>query len=259
MFEQDRMLMRLQQRVQGMPEVLLCFLAGSYGRRTADDFSDLDVVLVYPSDGDRDAAWRQRRDFARAIMPYVAARSFDAAHVRPFLHVALYANGSKVDFLFETAAALQPNPWHRDIRLLKDTDGRGEQYQAACAGALLAQPRLTSAELAALDSRFWVMYWDTLRVLLRGDHQKPFTVYLELMALTLPPLLRVLPPDDPAHQALLHASYGADTRATVRHLRQLLSAYLAARTAVMQRLDLHIDLDRGFESSIQRLIDRHAQ
>lgn len=258
MFEQDRMLMRLQQRVQGMPELLVCFLAGSHGRRTADDFSDLDVVLVYATAAERDAAWRQRRDFARSIMPYVAARSFDAEHIRPFFHIALYANGSKVDFLFETADSLQPNPWHQEIRLLKDTDGRGAHYQAACARALMPQPRITAAELAALDNRFWVMFWDTLRILLRGDDQKPFTIYLELLHFTLPPLLRLLPPEDPAHRALLHASYGQDTRATVRHLRQLLAAYLAARTAVMQRLDLHLDLDRGFERSIQSLIDKHA-
>ncbi len=254
MFEQERMLMRLQQRVNGERPILACFLSGSYGRRREDAYSDMDVALVFGSESERDAAWRQRVDFAQSVMPYVAVKSFDAEHIRPFFHIALYSNGSKVDYRFETQASLQPNPWDRDIRILKDSEEWAEQFQQASQRLALPQPHLTAAELTALDQRFWVMFWDVLRLLLRGDYQKPFPIYLELLHLTLPPLLRVLPPEDPAHQALLQASFGRDTKATTRHMGQLLEAYLAARTAVSQRLQLNFVPDHTFENNIKNLL-----
>lgn len=256
MFEQERMLMRLQQRVNGEHTILACFLSGSYGRRRADAYSDLDVTLVFAQEIERETAWWQRHAFVQSIMPYVAVKSFDADHIRPFCHIALYANCSKVDFCYETSASLQPNPWDRDIRILKDSSGWVEQFQQASQRLAAPQPHLTLTELNALDDRFWVMYWDVLRLLLRGDHQKPFTIYLELLHFSLPPLLAVLPTEDPAHQALLRASFSHDTKATVRHLAELLQAYLAARTAVSRRLQLNFIPDAAFENNIQTLLKR---
>jgi hypothetical protein len=256
MFEQDRMLIRLQQRVQGEQTVLACFLAGSYGRRREDGFSDMDVALVYAHDGERESAWQQRREFVQSVMPYLALKSFDARHIRPYFHIALFANGCKVDFRYETQADLHPNAWDRDIRILKDKDGWAEQFQQASQRLAHPQPHLTTTELTALDQRFWVMYWDVLRLLLRGDHQKPFTVYLELLHFTLPPLLAVLPTEDPAHQALLQANFSHDTKATARHMGLLLTAYLQARTAVSRRLQLNIAPDTAFENNIHNLLQR---
>ena len=78
MFEQDRVIVRLQQRVLGEAAILTCFLAGSYGRRTADAYSDLDVVLVFAGEEERAAAFERRQEFAQSVLPYVPARSFDA-------------------------------------------------------------------------------------------------------------------------------------------------------------------------------------
>jgi signal-transduction protein with cAMP-binding, CBS, and nucleotidyltransferase domain len=89
MFEQDRVLLRLQQRVLAEPEVLVCFLSGSYGRGEQDAFSDLDVAMVFADEDSRETAFEQRRDFVRSVLPYVPAKSFDAAHVRPYFHIAL--------------------------------------------------------------------------------------------------------------------------------------------------------------------------
>ncbi len=266
MFEQDRMLMRLQQRVNSERPILACFLSGSYGRRQADAYADLDVTLVFAQETEREAAWRQRHDFVQSIMPYVAVKSFDAAPIgaapvgapqaQPYLHIALFANGSKVDFRYETSASLPPNPWDRDIRILKDSDGWAAQFQQASQRLALPRPHLTLAELQALDNRFWVLYWEVLRLLLRGDHERPFPIYLELLHLTLPPLLAVLPVEDMAHQGLLRASFGRDTKATVRHMSELLQAYLAARTAVSRRLQLNFLPDTPFENNIQSLLKR---
>jgi hypothetical protein len=259
MFEQDRVIVRLQQRVLAEPDVLVCFLSGSYGRRSDDAYSDLDVALIFGDEAKREQAWRNRRDFAQSLMPYVPARSFDAAHVRPYFHIALYSNGAKVDYRYETQVSLQPNPWDRDIRLLKDSNGWGERFQSATQQTYFPQPHLSTEELTRLDDRFWVMFWDVYRLLLRGDHDKPFTVYLQLLHFSLPPLLSVLPLEDPARLALLSASYGPDTRAIVQHMAHLLDAYLAARAAVVRRLNLAFAPNTAFESAIRRLVERTAQ
>jgi hypothetical protein len=256
MFEQERVIGRLQRRVLADPDILVCFLSGSMGKRTSDDYSDLDAALLFRDEERRERAWAARRDFTQSIMPYVAVKSFDAAHVRPFFHVALFSNGCKVDLRYETLETLQPNPWDAQIRILKDQRGWGETFQAASAQQALPQPRLRSDELQALDDRFWVMFWDALRLLKRGDVDKPFTVYLELLHFTLPGLLQTLPANDPARQNLLQANFSRDAQATLQHLTRLLDAYLAARGAVVQRHNLAFAPNRPFEREIQRLLER---
>lgn len=255
MFEQDRVIVRLQQRVLAEREIEACFLSGSYGRRRNDAYSDLDVALVFAGDAERESAWRGRRDFAQSVLPYVPAKSFDANHVRPYFHIALYSNGAKVDYRYETRESLQPSFWDKDIHILKESsDGWVQRFQAASARAPLIQPRFTSQELKQLDDRFWVMFMDLFRLLLRGDYDKPFTIYLELLHFTLPSLLRLLPPEDPARPALLQAHFSSDTKATGRHLSQLLDAYLVARTAIVRRLNLAFTPNTTFETDRKSVV-----
>lgn len=259
MFEQERVIVRLQQRVNAHPGVVACFLSGSYGRRRDDSYSDLDVALIFGSEERREEAWRDRRELAQSIMPYIPAKSFDAAHVRPYFHIVLYSNGAKVDLRFETQAGLTPNYWDRDLRILKDTpDGWAERYQAACAAAPLVQPTLSAADLQALDDRFWVMFMDVFRLLLRGDVDKPFTIYLELLHFHLPPLLRVLPPEEPARAGLLNAYFGQDVKMTRQKMAALLQAYVAGRTAVVRRFHLDFTPNTRFENEIMQLVQRKA-
>jgi hypothetical protein len=259
MFEQDRFLVRLQQYVLHESAIVVCFLSGSYGRRQQDPYSDLDVAFVFANEMRRDGAWEQRREVVNQAMPYVPAHSFDGDHVRPFFHIALYSNGAKVDYRYEVMEQMQPNPWDRDLRILKDTPEKwGEQYQYACAQTYHTMPRITAAELTALDNRFWVMFWDVFRQVLRGDHDKPFEIYVQLLHFSLPPLLRVLPPEEPARRGVQQAFFRPDTKATAKHMAQLLQAYLAARSAVIQRLNLDFTVNTAFESGIQKLVERHS-
>jgi hypothetical protein len=258
MFEQERFIGRLQRHVVAEPAVKVCFLSGSFGRRTEDAYSDVDVALVYRDEPARVTGWEQRRAFIQAVMPYVPSRSFDAVHVRPFFHTALYSNGTKVDYRFETLDSLKPNPTDREIRILKDSEQWGEQFQAASARLAPAQPYISPQDLQVLDERFWVMFWDVLRLLKRGDTAKPFTIYLELLHFSLPPLLAALPPEDPAHQGLQRANFGRDAGATARDLVDLLNAYLAARSAVIRRQNLPPWNHATFESEIRRLATKLA-
>lgn len=254
MFEQDRVLVRLQQRVMGEGEIVACFLSGSYGRYQNDSYSDMDIALVFADEAARERAWQQRRAFVQSVMQYVPAKSFDGVHVRPYFHIVLYSNGTKADYRYELQSELAPNPWDRDIRILKDRDGWAEQFQAASARTVMPQPHLSTAELTALDERFWVMLWDAFRLLLRGNADKPFTIYLELLHFTLPSLLYVLPPEDPTRAPLLRAQFNQDTQGVAAHLSVLLQAYLNARTAVVQRLHLDFSPDTRFETAVQALI-----
>lgn len=254
MFEQERVIVRLQQRVAAEPDILVCFLSGSFGRRTQDAFSDLDVALVFADEERRAVAYGRRREFAQSVLPYVPARAFDADHVRPYFFITLYSNGAKVDYRYETKDTLPPNPWDKELRLLKDSDGWGARFQATSAATRLPQPAITAAELTNLDNRFWVMLWDVYRLLRRGDYDKPYPIYLQLLHFTAPALLEVLPVEEPVRQAFMEIAYGRDTRATIEHLRQLLAAYLKARSAVVQRYNLLFTPDRAFETAIQNLL-----
>lgn len=259
MFEQERFVGRLQRHAQSDAAVLSCFLHGSFGRRAEDAYSDVDCVLVYAGAAERDGAWAARQEFVKGVNPYVAVRSFDADHVRPYLHIALYSNGTKADFAFERMDGLAPDPIFREIRILKDSDRWAEQLQAASSRLAPPQPYISPAELTELDNRFWIMLWDTLRLLKRGDADKPFAIYLQTLYFTLPPLLDALPPEEPARRALLNATYGRDVAATSRALGELLEAYLAARAAVIRRQNLMFPLNTAFESEICRLVERLAR
>jgi hypothetical protein len=256
MFEQDRVIFRLQQHVRRERDILVCFLAGSFGRGTQDAFSDLDVALVFAGEAERDSAYARRREFVRQVLPYVPAKSFDAVHVRPYFHIALYSNGAKVDYRYETQGLLQPNPWDRKIRILKDTDGWGEnfQHEASLLPPTLPQATITAEVLTELDNCFWVMFMDIYRLLRRGDHDKPFSIYLELLYFILPDLLRLLPPEEPAHQKLIQVHYTADTKLTLRALKELFNNYLEARSAVVRRHRLAFMPDSAFENEIKKRV-----
>jgi hypothetical protein len=96
------------------------------------------------------------------------------------------------------------------------------------------------------------MFMDIYRLLRRGDHDKPFSIYLELLYFILPDLLQLLPPEEPAHQKLIQIHYTADTKLTLRALRDLFNNYLEARAAVVRRHRLGFTADTVFEKEIEK-------
>ena len=235
-----------------------CFLTGSYGRHAEDAYSDLDVVLVFADEAGRDDAWAGRRDFAQSVLPYVPAKSFDRDREDAYVHSALYGNGAKADYRYETRETLQPDPADREVRVLKDTAGWAEEYQSASARAVVARPRVKASELERTDNGFWIMFWDVYRQLLRGDAEKPFALFLDLLHTTLRPLLRALPPEDSAYQGLIHVRYDRDPEVTLDHLQSLLEAYLAARSAVIRRHNVGFVPDSSFERALQETMRRRG-
>jgi len=258
MYEQDRVLVRLQQRILQDPDVVTCYLSGSFGRGSQDSYSDLDVVLVFEDEDSRKKAYSVRQQFVQSVLPYVPAKSFDATRIRPYFYIALYSNGTKVDYRYETKDTLKPTPWERDIRLLKDTSDWGKQYQAIAVSqqVLIPQPTIASADLEKLDNRFWVMFMDVYRQLLRGDHTKPYPIYLQLLNITIPELLKLLPTDTPSYQGLIQAHFNHDTKATAVHMRHLLQAFLDARDSVIKRHNLVYSADHIFEREITKAISK---
>lgn len=259
MFEQERVLVRLQQLVLRQEAIVGCLLTGSYGRGTHDAYSDLDVVLIFEDDEKRDAAFARRTAFAQDVMPYLPAKSCDGGEDQPFLHVAIYSNGAKVDFRYVTKDSLSTQEWNGHFRILKDSDGLATFLEVQSGLASLAQPPAVNAQLiASLDSSFWVTFMEVYRLLLRGDHERPFVTYLQLVYETIPPLLQLLPSEHPAYQALVSVHYSRDVPATLHHLRLLANAYIGARTAVIHQHSLLYAPDHRFEEGLRRLIDRSS-
>ena len=118
---------------------------------------------------------------------------------------------------------------------------------------------MSQAELTHIDNRFWIMFWDVFRQVLRGDHDKPFTIYLELIQFSLPPLLKVLPAEEPVRQKLLRAFFNKDTRATAEHLQALMAAYIEARQTIVRRFHLQFEPDGRFETEIQRIVENKVR
>lgn len=257
MFEQDRFIVRLRQRVLSEPAIIGCWLSGSFGRNTADAFSDIDVALLYVDGAARAAAWEQRKALCENILAYVRARSMDAPYLGPFACATLYANGTKVDFRFLSKTDSVPLAADADIMILKDTgDGWLHEHQARSRQMPPHAPIAAAATLRQIDDQFWVFFWDVYRQVWRGDVQRPFIAYLDLVAQTLPPLIALLPPDDPARRGLTSLLYTQEPAATRRHLQQLLAAYRSARSAIITRYRLDFIPDGGFEREIDKLMQR---
>ena len=249
MYEQDRVLTRLQQHVRRDFRIVVCVLEGSFGRRTADAYSDLDVALGYADDASRAAAWAERARFATEVLPYVAARSADGGV--PFLHRAVYANGARVDFRYALADELRPGP---DVRALKEP--AGWQSQTSTPALPPAPPTLSAAALRDIDDSFWIFLLDVERHLQRGDSETPFPLFVALLHDVIQPLFAVLPAGHPLRLRLLQLQYKDDARHNRKQLRALLDTYRETRAAVLaaQRLDLADD--PTFERQVERLFGR---
>jgi phosphogluconate dehydratase len=73
------------------------------------------------------------------------------------------------------------------------------------------------------------------------------------------PMTSGLPNDDKAKIRQLYAEGKVDRTALLEAEAQLLDSYLAARSAVSQRLNLDFIANHSFESAIQKLVQRHAE
>jgi predicted nucleotidyltransferase len=254
MFEQERFVVRLQQRVLREADIQVCFLSGSFGRNTPDPYSDIDIGLVFESAEARERAWNNRREFTHSVLAYVPAKSFDAEHIRPYFHIVLFSNGTKADFRYETVESLQPSGWDRDLKIIKDRIDWAPGFLQASASMGKSLPAISGRDLKSLDERFWVMFWDVYRQVRRGDTVKPYAEYLNLLASTLPTLTQLLPPNDAAHKALVDLHYTLDATVTRAHLKQLLVAYRAARAAIVQRYRVAYMADGAFERSLEQAL-----
>lgn len=257
MFEQDRVLVRLRQRVVQDKEIKVCFLTGSYGRGSQDKYSDIDVALVFEDERALEAAYSQRREFVRSVLPFVPAKSYDADHVRPYLHSALYGNGTKVDYQYADMKTMTPGDQFRKLLLIKDTeDGWGRQLQLSSEKLTEAAQKknISLADFSEMDEVFWVLFLEVFRQVSRGDQITPFDTYLHLVYNTLPNVLSLIPSDQPIRYFLARSLYDDDPSITLKFLRQLLVHYLEARRIIVQYYDLDFELDKAFENEMIRIV-----
>jgi hypothetical protein len=253
-FEEDRFVVRLHQKVLTESAIVACWLGGSVIRLPEDPYSDFFICLVYADEGAREVAWGQRHPFCQAILSYVPAKSVDQGAYR---HSVLYGNGAQADFRFEAQTVLEPQSADSAIKILKETpDQWAARHQARSRSLPTWQSPLTSAEIQALDNRFWISFWKIHRQLWRGQSDGPFAHWLPFVADVLPPLLAQLPEEDPARQALIDLAWSRDVAATRRNLHRFGRAWLAARDAIVRRDRLAFTPDTVFERQLQRLLEK---
>ncbi len=254
MYEQDRFIVRLRQQLNSNPAISAAWLGGSYGRNQPDPFSDIDITLVFVDAAARDRAWSQRTHFCQNILAYVAAKSQDHP-LYDYRHNVLYANGTLADVAFFAAGELQPRHEDSDIKIVKDSaDKIAETQQMHSVTLGIRRELVRSADLKSLDDSFWIQFWAVYRVVRRGDTQKPFVGYIQLLAAILPKLIGWLLPNSPERQQLIDLHYTLNATTTRAHLQSLVTAYLAARAAVIKQNRLDFPIDRAFEREMARVL-----
>jgi hypothetical protein len=176
----------------------------------------------------------------------------------PNFHIALYSNGAKVDYQFEIMSNLDYFAGDENIRLLKDEIGWADHAQSiqTVPQKVIEKPLVSSIMLTDLDNRFWVMYMDVYRLLLRGDFDKSYPIYLELLHFTVPQMIGLLPVSSQARKNLIHAFFSQDAQNTLKHLRELLPAYQTARSEIINLHDLSFIKNINFEREITTLIQK---
>ena len=247
MFEQERVLTRLQLRVNRDGGIVVCLLGGSFGRRAADGYADLNVLLGFDGPAGRQQAWEARTAFAASVLPYVACTARDEQEGLR----ALYGNGALVTYAYHLASDL------RDlggVRVLKAPAGWPEPDPTPAPAAALPPP--TSQTLADLDAAFWPTFWNILRRTLRGENERPFPAYVQLLHDALPPLLDWLPAGHPLRTDLIQRRYGTDAAGNAAELQRLLTSYRQARDAVIAVHRLDYRPDPRLENELLRLLAR---
>ena len=173
----------------------------------------------------------------------------------PDSHLALYGNGTLVDFRYLDAETLTPYWLDGEIKVLKDNAERiAERQQSMSSGLTKQVRRVNSAELSALDNQFWVFFWDTYRRVRRGTPAGGIEDYLQLVANTLPTLLNALPKQSPTRNALIDVQYSLNADATLAHLRHLVVSYRAARDEIVQQNRIDFRPNEAFEREIDRAL-----
>lgn len=254
MFEQNRFIVRLRQRLNAERNIVAAWFFGSFGRNTADPFSDLNICLLYRDRQTQAAAWAARRTFCQDILAYVSAKSVDTADNQ---HSVLFDSGTLAHFRFCDWETLRPTHLDREIKPLKDdTSGWLDSYEQQCHFLGQQVVPISAETVADVDDRFWILYWNVYRQTRRGAPANAFGDYVQLLASSMPTLLSALPPEHPAHQQLISAHFSADASATLHHLRQLLAAYLAARQAIVEKYRIDFRPNATFERNIERTLKK---
>ena len=114
--------------------------------------------------------------------------------------------------------------------------------------------RLVVFQVEELDRRFWIGYWDIYRLTRRGEVDRPFGIYIRLLADAILPLTAVLPADHPAARQLVAAEFSRQADHNMRALRRLLNDYVTARAAVVEAHQLAFQPNDAVERELTRII-----
>jgi predicted nucleotidyltransferase len=148
------------------PPAIGAWISGSLARGDADEFSDLDIGVLFGDDASRAAAWSHRWDWPLA--PWF--HRFDADHVRPYFVIYLFDEAApggtpvKADlalFLEDELPPPEGGPYRvawDDAGMLRDWASRSSTREADWALAVHE------------DERFWAWTYYCLQHVRRGEY-----------------------------------------------------------------------------------------
>ena len=153
------------------PRVRALLLKGSLARGDADEYSDVDFLVV-AQPGRLQALWAARRSIAEGLGGWLGG--FDeVAWQAPHTFIGFCDGPVKVDFFFQEGES-DPDPWLRDgVRSLVDPEGLAERLRSPPA----AEP--APPDLADFDVHAWDWLWAMHLKLRRPGHE--WLVYVELV------------------------------------------------------------------------------
>jgi predicted nucleotidyltransferase len=146
-------------------------LKGSLGRGEADEFSDVDFVVV-AKPGGLEELWASRHAIAEGLCGWLGG--FDEVPWQaPYTFIGFCTGPVKVDFFFQEGEPTV-DPWLRGgFRVLVDPDGLADQLRTR----LTADP--PSPDLTDFDAHAWDWLWACHQKLRREGHD--WLIYVELV------------------------------------------------------------------------------
>jgi predicted nucleotidyltransferase len=161
--EHRRVLDAVLAFLRRQPGALGAFVSGSVATGTADQYSDLDLGLVFADDRSRARVWERRNDWE--IAPWF--HRFDADHVKDHFVIYLYEPGVKADLNLYVPADLPRPPGLRYEPLWDET---GELARWAEEVAALPVPQPDWNDAVHEEERFWGWLYFCVRHVQRGEY-----------------------------------------------------------------------------------------
>lgn len=167
--DHQRVLSALIARFENTAGVSGLFVSGSTARQSMDQYSDIDLGIVYESDESRELAWSDR--WEGSLEPWF--HRFDADHIKPYFVIYLFEPCVKADINFYTLADLPPcegAPYEVVVSREDVLDDWCNRTNDEAVKIRESRPIVSSEDLIHDDERVWAWLVYASQHTLRGEY-----------------------------------------------------------------------------------------